>query len=86
MDLVLHGGALPTFLLDRLVAATGATAVDPRPPQVTRLRNAVRGPAFAALVPLIEGEALDWAFVEPGRKLADFGLIAFDMDSTLITI
>ncbi|CAG4892040.1 phosphoserine phosphatase SerB [Paraburkholderia saeva] len=29
---------------------------------------------------------LDYAFVEPGRALRDFGLVAMDMDSTLITI
>lgn len=29
---------------------------------------------------------LDYAFVEAGRTLADFGLVAMDMDSTLITI
>jgi phosphoserine phosphatase len=29
---------------------------------------------------------LDYAFVEPARKLADFKLLAMDMDSTLITI
>ncbi len=29
---------------------------------------------------------LDYAFVEPGRQLRDFGLVAMDMDSTLITI
>jgi len=30
--------------------------------------------------------ALDYAFVEPGKTLRDFGLVAMDMDSTLITI
>ncbi|SAK75360.1 phosphoserine phosphatase [Caballeronia glebae] len=30
--------------------------------------------------------ALDYAYVEAGAKLADFGLVAMDMDSTLITI
>jgi len=30
--------------------------------------------------------ALDYAFIEPGRTLSDFGLVAMDMDSTLITI
>jgi phosphoserine phosphatase len=30
--------------------------------------------------------ALDYAYVRPGAKLADFGLVAMDMDSTLITI
>ena len=29
---------------------------------------------------------LDYAFVEAGRQLRDFGLVAMDMDSTLITI
>ena len=29
---------------------------------------------------------LDFAFVEEGRKLGDFGLLAMDMDSTLISI
>ena len=33
-----------------------------------------------------ETHRLDYAFVEPGRALADFGLVAMDMDSTLITI
>lgn len=87
LDLVIQGGALPTFLLDRLVQATAATAVVPLPPQVTRLRH-VRQPAdFAAtLGPLLEAERLDWAFIPGGKRLQDFGLIAFDMDSTLITI
>lgn len=30
--------------------------------------------------------ALDYAYVGPQQKLADFGLVAMDMDSTLITI
>ena len=30
--------------------------------------------------------ALDYAFVEPGLRLTNFGLVAMDMDSTLITI
>ena len=29
---------------------------------------------------------LDWGFVDEGRRLADFGLLAMDMDSTLISI
>ncbi|GAB3550908.1 phosphoserine phosphatase SerB [Noviherbaspirillum agri] len=29
---------------------------------------------------------VDYAFVPPGRKLSDFGLVVMDMDSTLITI
>ena len=86
MNLIIQGGALPTFLLERIVAATGATTVEPRPPQVVCLKGASRTAEFDALIPLIEAEKLDWAFAQPGKKLSDFGLICFDMDSTLITI
>ena len=86
MNLIIQGGALPTFLLDRIFAATGASTVEPHPPQVVRLLGATRTPAFDELIPLIEAEMLDWAFVPAGKKLSDFGLICFDMDSTLITI
>jgi phosphoserine phosphatase len=51
-----------------------------------RLLGATRTPAFDELIPLIEAEKLDWAFVPAGKKLSNFGLICFDMDSTLITI
>ncbi|MBP8170628.1 MAG: phosphoserine phosphatase SerB [Azonexus sp.] len=86
MNLIIQGGALPTFLLERIVAATGASNVEPRPPQVVRLHDASRTPEFDTLTPLIEAEKLDWAFVDRSRQLSDFGLICFDMDSTLITI
>jgi hypothetical protein len=76
MDLVVHGGAVPTFLLKRLLAATGVSAVAPRPPQMVRLNDARRTPEFAALIPLIEAEKLDWAFVDRNCKLSDFRLIA----------
>lgn len=86
MNLIIQGGALPTFLLDRIFAATGACSVEPRPPQVVRFLDATHTPEFNALIPLIEAEKLDWAFVDRNKKLSDFGLICFDMDSTLITI
>jgi phosphoserine phosphatase len=86
MNLVIQGGALPTFLLERIVSATGASLVEPRPPQVVRLHGATRTPEFAELIPLIEAEKLDFAFVDRNKQLSDFGLICFDMDSTLITI
>lgn len=86
MNLIIQGGALPTFLLDRIVVATGARSVEPRPPRVVRFLNANRSLEFNALIPLIEAEKLDWAFVDRNKKLSDFGLICFDMDSTLITI
>lgn len=87
MDLVIQGASLPTFLLDRTLAATGASHIEPRPPQVVRLTGATRSAEFDdEIAPLLYNEKLDWSFVESGKKLSDFGLIAFDMDSTLITI
>ena len=87
MDLVLIGGAIPTYLLDNLVALTGATRVDPCPPKAVRLRNAQPRPEIAdQLAAMCAKEKLDFAFVRSGMKLSDFGLICFDMDSTLITI
>lgn len=86
-DLVIQGGGIPTFLLDRCVAATGASAVKPLPPKVVRLIGATPTPGFDDEIKrLLANEKLDWAFVRSNQKLADFGLIAFDMDSTLITV
>lgn len=86
MNLIIQGGALPTFLLERILAATGTSTVEPRPPQVVCIKNATRTAEFDTLIPLIEAEKLDWAFFPAGRKLSDYKLICFDMDSTLITI
>ena len=86
MNLIIQGGACPTFLLDKISQATQAGAVIPCPPKVVKFTHATRTPEFDSLVPMIEAEKLDWAFVEADKKLSDFGLIAFDMDSTLITI
>lgn len=86
MKLVLQGAALPTFLLENITRATGAERVEPRPPQSTHFHGARRTNEFEQLLPLIEAEKLDWAFVASDTKLSDFGLICFDMDSTLITI
>ena len=40
----------------------------------------------AQLEQLADTQHVDVEIVRPGLRLADFGLIAFDMDSTLITI
>ncbi|MCL2022699.1 MAG: phosphoserine phosphatase SerB [Betaproteobacteria bacterium] len=85
-DLIVQGSALPSFLLDRLTQATGATHVNVEGVQRIRLKDASRAPEFISLIPLLEGEGLNWGFIPAGRRLVDYRLIAFDMDSTLITI
>ena len=57
MNLIIQGGALPTFLLERIVSATGASAVEPRPPQVVCLKGTSRTAEFDALIPLKIGRA-----------------------------
>lgn len=87
-DLIVHGAALPTFLLDAVAQAVKARQVLPQPPQMVRFTEVCRQPAqpFLDLHPLLEQERLNWAFVPRGLSFSDFRLICFDMDSTLITI
>ncbi len=47
------------------------------------MRTSPSAPIWTSIAARI---ALDYAFVEPSRQLRDFGLVAMDMDSTLITI
>lgn len=84
--LIIQGNALPTYLLDQIAAATRSSKVVPQPPRIVKLLDAQRTPEFEALIPKLKAEQLDWGFMPAGKTLKDFKLIAFDMDSTLITI
>ncbi|MGX9219122.1 phosphoserine phosphatase SerB [Massilia varians] len=87
MNLVLQGPQASSDTLDRLAQLA-------QPARVTRLGDhALRceDVAFSAeLKARIDAAALeagvDACFIEAGRRLLDFGLVAMDMDSTLITI
>lgn len=87
MNLVLQGPQASFDTLDRLAQLA-------QPARVTRLGDhALRceDVAFSAeLKARIDAAAfeagVDACFIEAGRQLADFGLVAMDMDSTLITI
>ncbi|WP_426176245.1 phosphoserine phosphatase SerB [Massilia sp. TWR1-2-2] len=87
MNLVLQGPGATLPALERIAAlahparwaklgshALRAETVDDFP----ATRAAVEQAAFAA--------GIDATFIAAGRSLADFGLVAMDMDSTLITI
>ncbi|WP_116140667.1 phosphoserine phosphatase SerB [Trinickia diaoshuihuensis] len=59
-----------------------AQSIDPR-----ALRIPDADPTQRADIEVYCGtHALDYAYMQPGRALRDFGLVAMDMDSTLITI
>jgi len=83
LDLVLHGAAVPTWLLDKARLLTGAASAEARPPKAARLRAVMPHPELRTLC---AAEKLDFAYIPSGRRLTDYGLLAMDMDSTLITI
>jgi phosphoserine phosphatase len=87
MNLILQGPATDRPTIDRIAGMADAQRVVPLHAHAYRcegvgytdaLKAAIDQECFAA--------RLDYTFIEPGRKLTDFGLVAMDMDSTLITI
>ena len=85
-DLVVQGPALSSEALDTFkvvcmperIRVAGHSARCVAVPDDLEVRRAVRG--------LAEYWKLDCAFVDPAWRLADFRVLALDMDSTLITI
>ena len=74
---------IATAHLSRLVGLTTATHTEQISTRAWRLRDAQPHDAVAAYC---WENQLDYAFVNPQRRLNDFGLVVMDMDSTLITI
>jgi len=83
MNLVVQGPGCEPRHAAELARMTGASAVEGLSAHAFRLRGAARTDAAARWC---EAQALDCAWVEPGRRFADLRLLALDMDSTLITI
>jgi len=84
IDLVIQGEDVPTPDLKRLHAIARGEFIQ-RAGQAFRITAA--DPATRSAVAVHCAEArLDWGFVPAGRKLSDIGLLAMDMDSTLISI
>ncbi len=87
MNLILQGLAADRSTIDRIAAMADAQRIVQLNPDAYRcegvgysdaLKTKIDNACFAARI--------DYAFVEAGRKLGDFSLVAMDMDSTLITI
>jgi phosphoserine phosphatase len=81
-NLIIQGQAQSADL-EAIAGLSGAAGMDTLSPTAWRLRYAKRRDGVAEYC---GRSALDCAFVPAGQKLADFGLVAMDMDSTLITI
>lgn len=83
MNLVVQGPSVTRRHLETLSKMTGATGTARIGPEAFRLEGALEREGVAAYC---EGAQLDFGFVTPNACLADFRLVAFDMDSTVITI
>lgn len=83
MDLVIQGQVLEHQDLLQIAQLAGATGISRLSARAGRLTGAQQRQGIAERCARAR---LDFAFVPRDRKLADMGLLAIDMDSTLITI
>ena len=83
MDLVVQGQVLEHEDLLQIAELAGATGIARLSARACRLTGAQQRPGIAERCARAR---LDFAFVPRDRKLADMGLLAIDMDSTLINI
>jgi len=83
MNLIVQGASLADAHLRDLAALSGAQRSERLGDAACRLYAAQPHADIAAYCARAR---LDFAFVPPGRRLADMRLLAIDMDSTLITI
>jgi phosphoserine phosphatase len=83
MHLVIQGAVLAEDDLRQLAHLARAQRIERLAPGACRLTGAEQRPGIAEYCARAK---LDFGFVPEQRKLADMGLLAIDMDSTLITI
>lgn len=85
MNLVIQGEEVPTPDLRELHRIAHGTAIERVSDDAFRITRADPESSAAVKAHCIQAQ-LDWGFVEEGRTLGDFRLLAMDMDSTLISI
>ena len=83
MNLIIQGLEIETPALRELAKLSGATQIERITAQAFRLKGASQKQGVAEYC---AAAGLDFAFVEATARLTDFGLVAMDMDSTLISI
>ncbi len=87
MNLVLQGPQASSDTLDRLALLAQAARVVRLGDHALRCEDVAFSAELKARIDAAAFEAgVDACFIEAGRRLLDFGLVAMDMDSTLITI
>lgn len=85
MNLVIQAADVPTPELKRLHALARGRAIERLSGEAFRITGADPA-ARESVAAHCEQARLDWGFVPEGASLRDFGLLAMDMDSTLIGI
>jgi phosphoserine phosphatase len=83
MHLIIQGIDIENHDLRSLAKLSGADQIQRITGQAFRLLNAKEN---KDIVSYCANASLDYAFVDGTKQLADFGLIAMDMDSTLLAI
>ncbi len=83
MNLVVIGNHIPATILDELMHASGALAIEHIDDGAVRFRSVTPSDQVARIC---AGARLDFGFVPEDRRLRSMGLFCTDMDSTLITI
>jgi phosphoserine phosphatase len=87
LNLVLQGPNATSDVLHRIAALANPTQVVALGEHAVRCEGVQASDFLKQTIDLAASAArLDATFIAPGRKLSDFGLVAMDMDSTLITI
>ncbi len=83
MNLIIQGIEIGNSDLRELAKISGASQIERINGQAFRLREAARR---EGVVEYCTEVGLDFAFVDQDAHLTDFGLVAMDMDSTLVSI
>ncbi len=83
LNLVIQGAAVATPDLKAVAKLAGGQRIERITAHAFRIVDVARHPDIA---PLCARARLDHAYVPAERRLADFGLLVMDMDSTLICI
>ena len=85
MNLVIQGEDVSTPDIKELARTSHGASIERISDSGFRITKADPATAVDVAAYCVQA-SLDWGFVEDGRRLADFRLLAMDMDSTLICI
>jgi phosphoserine phosphatase len=86
-NLVLQGPNADPASLQRIATLAGASRIAGLGPHAIRCEDVEHSAVLQQTIELAaHGAGVDATYIDPDRTLADFKLVAMDMDSTLITI